>query len=342
MKGRAPLSARVWCDALLARDRSQLNWLAHHEPDALSVINDEFLAPSRNDASERVEHIVTWAVRQDVELDRIRFLVQHCGSNPRPPALYWAIQQVPTVWTDGDWELVDFLELECGVRLDMDRYRLEQYYELLLKRGDKNNPRLWEFLYRYRVPLSLYNMDYDSLRRHINAVHYRVERARGAALILSGLHKRRPDLCSRDVASLLGRTLLAEPRLVVSPAWGNVPVLRDFAQKLFYVHPSDTSDKFVFLWFLLLLFCCCCCSLLGYFQSPLVVSLRLGEPAAAPCTTMTCGAGDKGLAGPMGPPGPVGPMGPPGVCLDDFTVSKGSGIQIPGGDLIINNNGDGK
>ena len=292
MQGRAPISVRVWCDALLAADKRQLKWLAR-DRESLAVINDPFVAYNPIEQKEMTMRLATWATAslQYIHKDRIRFLIKHCAIELSEAALTYAVKENPV-----DWEFVSFLERH-GARYTQTYFALK-HLDKLRDHFNSYSREALEFAWRYHR-IGLIEPDGDL----IWVAYFRMQRARHAAVAVAGMKKK----LNKDVASLIGRYLVA-PGMRVDPAWGR-PGFVD----------SVRENK----WKTLLIVLCICllveiCWYALFFVQPPQLPFVCDRP------DWDCSIDDRGSPVP-------GPPGPPGICAGqspDFVTSSGVGIQI--------------
>lgn len=314
MQGRAPVTVRVWIDALMAHDTDQMEWLIR-DRQARAVVNDSFLAYHPLFHQEVRSNLVAWAVREPaVTLERVRMLVERAGAQVTESALHSALMQLPLHPTVAEWEMIRFLQ-QHGARYT-EVFDGCLHLEKLRRTFGEDSVEALEFAWANRELLHVSPHANES----IAVARYRIMQARKAALAMTGLNqRRRPQIpWGKDVAGLIGRHVL-ERGTRVHPKWGN-PGFRE----------AMRENKWLTAFAILCLFCFACA----------VWMILNSYPVVHPPVIERCGP--RGCQGPIGP---VGPRGPPGVCThlpgcahrtgEDFTISKGSGIQLPHSDQII-------
>lgn len=330
MQGRAaPVTVRVWLDALLAHDTDQMEWLIHDRY-ARAVVNDSFLAYHHQVKQEVRTTLVPWAVREPaVTLDRVRMLVERAGAQVTEGALISALMQLPPHPTAAEWEMIRFLQ-QHGARYTEVIYGC-LHLEKLRRTFGQDSVEALEFAWANRELLHVSPHANES----IAVARYRIIQARKAALVMVGLNQRRRPQAppwGKDVAGLIGRHVLERGARVHSK-WGN-PGFREAVRE----------NKWVTAFAILCLVCFTCAVWLAW--NPYPVARTGNDPWAGPgpvglrgppgmCSFDYCPegpVGPRGARGKLGPQGPPGPPGPPGV---DFIVSKGSGIQLPNSDQLI-------
>lgn len=211
MKG-FPVTVRIWCDALLATDMEQLEWLAK-DRQARAVINDRFIAWNPIEGREMQTFLISWFIRVVPSLYRVRFLRERCDALLSEDALASAIASTPV-----QWDLVYYLESQGIRHTNMDNAYV-QFYKLATEFGHQSREAL-ECALMY-PNISSKGTGVELL---VRLARCRRERAQKAAVVVIGLYRKQ---IGKDVARLIGRQVMA-PRTRVDPIWGDLT----FGQRL--------------------------------------------------------------------------------------------------------------
>lgn len=213
-KLEGPVTLSDWCNALMASTPDQLEWLAR-DPKARAIVNDSWFSTTMAGTTQRT--LIEWLVEFEDSIDPlpgIRFLVERAGAKPSAGALGLAVVQRPV-----NWPLVDYLE-KHGAR-HVSGHRAGFHVDALLHYG--MNQRAVQCMWTYRHMVGWESLSYSTrLCDLLATVMQRSRQACRVACVVAGLHRRRPDLMSRDVARLIARHLISLP-LVVSEQWDVPP-----------------------------------------------------------------------------------------------------------------------
>lgn len=256
-------TARDWADALVAHDMDQLQWMSNIEQ-ARKVVNDWFVVNGYESRSP-----LEWAVRANVDSERIRFLVERVGAMVTNHALSWACLKKR-------WDLTDYFHARGARYQEVETlaYRLQQFID-----EGENEETYLELLYQYRH-------FWPSLTTSI-ATH-REKMARDVATAAMTAIKKR-ELACKDMYTRIGKMILKSKP---SRQWGYPSFAAKAKERPFLFLYLCLSTVLLFFAFYLFW------SRPGWTPSPL-----------ENCTTLTCAAHHQwmGPPGPPGAPGPRPP-----------------------------------